>query len=72
MPNENIEELHGISLESLTARFSAWKAPQQVDFHALIALADIGRQAVGERGDSGSTGLVFQGDVGPLRLVVSH
>lgn len=70
MPGENIEGLYGISLENLTSRFTAWKAPQQADFHALIALADIGRQAVEEGKGAAPTGLVFHGGVGPLRLAV--
>jgi hypothetical protein len=71
MSSDNIiEGLLGASLASLTSRFKAWSAPEQLDFFALIALADIGRQAVGGDMGSVSTGLEFSGEAGPLRLVL--
>jgi len=71
MSNDNtIEGLLGASLASLNSRFKAWVAPEQPDFYALIALADIGRQAVGGGVEPLSTGLEFSGEAGPLRLAL--
>jgi hypothetical protein len=71
MSNDNtIEGLLGASLASLKSRFKAWVAPEQPDFYALIALADIGRQAVGGGAEPVSTGLEFNGESGPLCLAL--